>query len=587
MTRIQTRLVLAFMLVILLTLASVGVSVYGLARVVMLAGAQRALLTQAREVAVLLADYPLGRSTELRRELMGRLMPKLTEARLILLSARGEALFETQRPPAGLLQSPVVRRALSEKVPSTGRVRGADGRAMLAACAPVLSGGNLTGAVLLYSPVSAVSAGQRQVTAALLRAALLATVVAAVASYLLARGIARPVQALEAAARSLARGEYVGPVAVESRDEIGQLVHTFNSMAARLFALVAETARERAKLEAILGSMGDGLLAFDEEGRFLLANPVARQLLDRTETELTGRRFGEVLPPQASTAVKEALLWAGGESGEVRRDVSWGERAFTLRATPIDASGRPMGVVLLLQDVTASRDLERLRRDFIASVSHELRTPVTSITGFVEALADGLAADPEARARHLRIIAEETRRLNRLIADLFDVARLDAGQLELNLTPQHIDGLVERSVGKIVPLADKAGVSLCVRPGAQGGKVLADGDRIAQVLLNLLDNGLRYSPSGGALTVLTEASKGEVTVSVADTGPGIAPGELTRVFERFYRVDKARTRSQGGTGLGLAIVKRLVEAHGGRVWVESAEGHGSVFRFTLPLLPAE
>jgi signal transduction histidine kinase len=333
-----------------------------------------------------------------------------------------------------------------------------------------------------------------------------------------------------------------------------------NANLATAYEALAAQARQR---EAILHGLADAVMATDTSGEVVLANEAASALL-------------EAAPQSLHETIQRAL-----EDGESQAaEIAVLSQIFELLTTPLwDEGGDISGAVAVGHDVTAYRQLDRLRTNFVSDVSHELRTPLTAIKGFVETLQDGAADDPEVRDRFLNTIAVETERLTRLTNDLLLLTRADAGRLDLHLAPVDLADCVRRAVVQLEGRASEKQSAIVTDLPDDPVSVQADADRVHQVLVNLLDNAIKFTPPGGRVTV----SVSEHTVTVADTGPGIPADEIPHIFERFYRGDRSRARQGAdGSGLGLAIVKAIVEAHGGQIWIESEPGQGAAFTFTLP-----
>jgi two-component system phosphate regulon sensor histidine kinase PhoR len=344
----------------------------------------------------------------------------------------------------------------------------------------------------------------------------------------------------------------------------------------------AQLAHEaQTRLTAVLNLLGEGILLLDEQNRILLANPAFQTLFQphtapEGQTLLATLRWHELdqltreLQPDLPALTRE-LAWAGPP-----------ERWLRISAAALfDPAGRRLHTILVFSDLTRIKQLERVRQEFVANVSHELRTPLSHIKGYVETLLSGAASDPALQQRCLQTIARNANRLELLIEDLLTLAQLESGQVALQLRPVSLPDFVGKILQDFQPRAASRQVQLHSEvPPLQ---VRADPLRLEQVLANLLDNAIKYGRHGGHVHVRARSLSPEfVEVAVADDGPGLPPEACERVFERFYRVDKARSREQGGTGLGLAIVKHIVQRHGGRVWVESQPGHGATFYFTLP-----
>jgi two-component system phosphate regulon sensor histidine kinase PhoR len=361
-------------------------------------------------------------------------------------------------------------------------------------------------------------------------------------------------------------------------------------MAGRLREKIGDLEQEQAKVTAILDAMVEGVIAVDGQEHVLLMNEKARAMFALGSARGEGKPFLEVIRNADLHEIFRAVH-AGGEAALQREiELTSPPRILGVNAVKLAASGDRSaagpGVVLVLHDVTALRQLERVRTEFVANVSHELRTPLTAIQGYLETLLSGALEERENARRFLEIALRHSERLGRLLNDLTDLSNIELGKVALRREPVRVDEVVASVVGIIAPRAARAKVDVTSQVPPDLPEIPADRDRLAQILINLVDNAVKYTPEGGSVTVTArrvEAST--IEVAVTDTGIGIPPADLPRITERFYRVDRARSRELGGTGLGLAIVKHLVMAHGGQLGIESAQERGTTVRFTLPIEP--
>ncbi|HHV56767.1 MAG TPA: cell wall metabolism sensor histidine kinase WalK [Firmicutes bacterium] len=422
----------------------------------------------------------------------------------------------------------------------------------------------------------------RRLELMLLSAAGLAVLIAFFLGVKLAGDISNPLEEVTRAARRLAQGDFSVRLRVRSQDEIGQLAAAFGYMSETLKARLEEINAAKSRLEAVLHYTVSGLMLLDTRCRVVMMNPAAEKLFGLAPGAAVGRHNIEVVRDyHLSTAINEAMR----NHQVVSREVTFlypEERTVRAYVAPVWEDKEVTGLIVVFHDITELRRLERMRTEFVASVSHELRTPLTAIRGFSETLLDGALADKAAAEHFLRIIDDEARRLTALIDDLLDLSRLELKRANLKLDNFALLPLVESIAASLKPRLDKAALTLSVEIKDPELAVQADRDRIRQVLLNLIDNSIKYTPAGGRISISAAALDGTVRVAVADTGRGIPPEDLERIFERFYRVDKARSRSEGGTGLGLAIVKHIIELHGGKVEAQSELGKGTTIAFTIP-----
>ena len=397
------------------------------------------------------------------------------------------------------------------------------------------------------------------------------------------RSTSRRIRSLKEFAARTAAGDFRPVIAAPGGDALEELAVALNQSAARLNAGISVLTDERNRSAAILSSMIEGVAVISGDERILFSNAAFSRILGLDDVrQIEGRPLLEVArQSDLLAAIRMAL--SGQE--QVTSEIVVGTvrpRSFAVTAAPVQASSHK-GAVLVLHEITDLRRLERVRQDFVANVSHEFRTPLTAIQGFAETLLSGALDDPANRRRFVEIIREHATRLARLTEDLLKLSRIEAGQLKLEFRPvsvaQLIESCVETAHFKAVPRQLAVNVHLPDELPAVRG----DSNSLQEVLQNLLDNALQYTPAGGKIDVSASRSDSRVIVTVADTGIGIPQVEQERIFERFYRVDAARSREAGGTGLGLSIARHIMEAHGGRLWVESAVGEGSRFHFSIPV----
>ena len=420
----------------------------------------------------------------------------------------------------------------------------------------------------------------------------IAFLIAVALSVWLARSITKPLSEITIAAQRLAKGDHAVRIRTGSRDEVGLLANSLNHMTDQLRTTIEELSEDRSQLLAMLTSMVEGVMVLDRRGRVLQINPALERMFDITRMEVRGHPCSDVFRhPQLNTLVSTVLTKRMNKEDEILLHPSGRRLHIEASVTESDRENDACAI-LVFHDMTELRRLEMVRKDFVANVSHELRTPLTSIRGYIEALLDGAKDDPKTSTQFLNIILKQSDRLNLILEDLLQLSKIESGQVHFKREPLHIQSIIERTLAMIKPLADKKRHRLVSFVEEHLPSVLGDEDRLIQILSNLLDNAVKYTPENGTITVAAHPVSDDaeqpstvtaVELSVTDTGIGIPEMERPRVFERFYRVDKARSRELGGTGLGLAIVRHIAEGLGGRVWVEANTPTGSRFVVRLPV----
>ncbi len=430
---------------------------------------------------------------------------------------------------------------------------------------------------------------------AALIAALIALGTGALLGLLASRRFAARVDRLTEFSRRIASGDYRLLPTDPAGGALAELGGTLNGMAQQLDRTIRSLAEERNRSAAILASMAEGVAVIDDNERLVFCNKAFRRIFALGTTPTDGRPMIELVrEPELLNIVRRVLSGVEVEIGEIERGTVTRQnfRATVSRLEPGGAGkgGGPAGAALVLHDISDLRRLERVRRDFVANVSHEFKTPLTAIQGFAETLLGGALEDEQNNRRFVEIIRNHSARLARLTDDLLELSRIEAGRTELERRAVNIRGVAAACVETMRPRLELKHLKLELRLPADLPEVKADPRRLREILQNLLDNAVQYTPEGGEIWVEAEtrgdaADSRQVIVTVGDTGIGIPQAEQRRIFERFYRVDAARSREAGGTGLGLSITKHLVESHGGLIWVESEVGMGSRFSFSLPVTP--
>jgi two-component system phosphate regulon sensor histidine kinase PhoR len=505
----------------------------------------------------------------------------LLDARVTIIAADGVVLGESDEDRAQMdnhLFRPEVQQALAQGQGSSIRFSRTVEVDMLYVAQRVESDDKVVGFVRVALPLRQVEANINRLRWAIFSAALLTVGGAALLALLIAERTARPVRELTKVVQRVSEGDLYARLLPTTRDEVGTLTRAFNQMSDRLRGTITMLVEERGRLATVLDNMADGAVITDGGGSVRLINPAAARILGTREDAALGRSFAEVARDH-----RIIDLWQQCRDECEERvapvEVARQQPFLQVVVTPLQ-DAEPGACLVVLQDLTRVRRLETVRRDFISNISHELRTPLASLKALADTLRDGALEDPPAAQRFLDRMEVEVDALAQMVQELLELSRIESGQVGFEMAQVPVADVVNPSVERLRPQAERADLQLFVDLAPDLPPILADAERVRQVVTNLVHNAIKFTPPGGEVTISATAGEGEVIISVRDTGVGIPADDLPRIFERFYKADRAR--SGGGTGLGLAIAKHIVLAHGGRIWAESVEGRGSTFYVALP-----
>ncbi|MCG5103256.1 cell wall metabolism sensor histidine kinase WalK [Oceanobacillus alkalisoli] len=440
----------------------------------------------------------------------------------------------------------------------------------------------VVGAIYMESSLEGVYNQLDEINKIFLQGALLAIAISAIIGVLVARSITKPIKEMRRQAQAMAKGDFTQKVKIYGKDEIGQLSEAFNDLNSRLRHSYATIEEERFKLSSVLSNMSDGVIATDQEGSITLINEAAGVLLGKNPDDLIGDDLLDVLQLDEKLVDISELR----ENSSMIIDFSDDNQPFLIRtnfSTVKDDQDAVNGFITVLNDVTEDEKVEQERRDFVSNVSHELRTPLTTMKSYLEALADGAWEDKEIAPKFLEVTQNETDRMIRMVNDLLQLSRMDAEEYSLHKEETDFIDYFHQIIDRFEMNLPETMTIKRELPNKKY-QVWIDKDKMTQVLDNIISNAIKYSPEGGRIFFRAENKRHYLLISVQDEGMGIPYDRLEKIFDRFYRTDRARTRKLGGTGLGLAITKELVEAHHGRIWAKSREGHGTTIYFTLPLI---
>ncbi|WP_339238610.1 cell wall metabolism sensor histidine kinase WalK [Oceanobacillus sp. FSL W7-1281] len=447
---------------------------------------------------------------------------------------------------------------------------------------PLIGNGEAVGAVQFTASLEEVYAQIEGINNIFLQGSVLAISISAILGVLVARTITKPIKEMREQALIMSNGDFTQKLDVYGRDEIGQLAETFNDLNSRLKHSYATIEEERRKLSSVLSYMSDGVIATDQTGAVTLMNDAAARMIGSNPDDMIGDDLIDVLNLEEKIVDISKL----SDSGSMIIDFSDEETPFIIRAnfsTVVDEEEEVTGFITVISDVTEQEKMEQERRDFVSNVSHELRTPLTTMKSYLEALSDGAWENKEIAPRFLEVTQKETDRMIRMVNDLLQLSKMDSDELPMHKERTEFMGYVHQVLDRYeMNLPETITLERQIPKGKSF--VWMDRDKVTQVFDNIITNAFKYSPEGGKVRVNLDVRRHMVIVSIQDEGMGIPYDKLDKIFDRFYRADRARTRKFGGTGLGLAITKELVEAHHGKIWAQSKEGRGTTILFTLPLM---
>ena len=471
-------------------------------------------------------------------------------------------------------KSPNVLRALATGEPATGSDITAD---FMDVAIPITRG-EVPYIIQIYDNRQTVTELNSSIFMLIIQALIFGLICSVLLSFLLAKTMITPIERLTAGAKRVASGDFSRKLEVASKDEIGVLTATFNSMARQLQATIREAENERNKLDTLFLHMTDGVVAFSREGGVIQKNPAAEDMLGRRilPEDTYESLFGDLAPLDQILSLEQP--------GYQEAERAAGNRSLELLLAPFDQESGQGGVMVVIHDVTTQRRNEEMRREFVANVSHELRTPLTNIRSYAETLVDSAGDIPPAMEKNfLGVILNESDRMTHIVQDLLTLSRFDSGRSELKLERFSFSAAVRDIYNAVLMDAQRHGHTLTLEIAADVPDIVGDRDRVLQVMMNVVSNAIKYTPDGGQIAISAGRNPLRVWMEVSDNGIGIPEADRPRIFERFYRVDKARSRESGGTGLGLSIAKEIVDRHEGIIALVDRPGPGTTIRIELPI----
>lgn len=541
----------------------------------------------AREEIIKNSDNSVKLQNDIRELLVdySRASSNLIEVRIV--DDKGKILGTSNLNNQGIVgqksNDPLVKRTLSLGTTSEDKIykdESNKNNRVWVNVSSIKNKGQVIGAIYLVADIESVYKQVDDITNIFITGTLIAMIITAVLGILLSRTITKPIVEMKRQAYAMARGNYSRKVKVYGVDEIGELADSFNTLTKRVQEAQAMTEGERRKLSSVLAYMTDGVIATDRRGKVILINTPAEKMLRVKHESANGRSIIDVLDI-GDTYQFEDLMEV---DGSLTMDRSTLDKPYVLRAnfSVIQReTGFNNGVIAVLHDITDQEKVDQERRDFVSNVSHELRTPLTSMHSYLEVLSDGAWEDKEIAPRFLEVTQNETERMIRLVNDLLKLSRMDGGREQLEKSFVNFTDFFNHIIDRF-EMMKKETIMFKRHIPREPVIIEIDEDKVMQVLDNIISNANKYSPDGGRISFYLKKFEDEIEVSIADEGLGVPDEDLANVFDRFFRVDKARSREMGGTGLGLAIAREVIEAHGGRIWAERNKNKGTIIKFTLP-----
>lgn len=578
---LQWRIALSYTALILISMGAVSAYLVNYVRHSYTSNLEERLEQETHLVSETTAPYFQGGEDLIQLQMLSERIGGLIDARVTIIAMDGIVLTDTWEDPSMMENHktrPEIREAVVGSLGRSTRYSATVGEEMLYTAVPIEVKGTTVGIARVAVPTSEIDATIRSIVTTIALSGLVVAALAIGLGYLLARRTARSVRSVTEGARRLARGDLEHRVQALASDETRDLATTFNNMAAALRDTVRALSGERNRLRAVLDTMADGVIVVAPNQRIDILNTTAETLLGLEAQEAVGRRFVEMVRDHdLQRLVAESVRTEQQTYGEIELLPS--RRFLAVVSTPLDEDGAK-GALLTLHDLTRFHQVETTRKEFVSNVSHELRSPLASVKAMVETLEGGALEEEETARDFVARIHREVDRMSEMINDLLALSGLESGTRAFDLTAIDLGLVVHDVVDQFHKRAEVKHVDLRIDLPQENISVKGDSERLRQVLVNLLDNAIKFTLEGGEVTVSIALAPGFAEVSIADTGVGIPEEHQPHIFERFYKVDRAR--SEEGTGLGLAIVKHIVQAHGGEVRVDTEEGNGSTFTFTVP-----
>lgn len=586
---IKSRLIITYLVLILMTMSLLSSYLLWFFYQNNLKILTDSLLTNARVTEQFLEDYMKGPKEKSDIDQRLKELASKSDLRITVIDVNGAVLADSWENRALMenhLERPEVSAALVGGIGQSIRYSTTINQNMLYVSIPIWHGSEVLGSVRVASTLAAVDAGFNSIKSTLLATIFLTSLLAIALSIRLAQKYTAPLEEITNAAREIGAGNLDRRLYVRTGDELELLAHTLNSLASNLDDKINETTAEAQKLTLILEHMDNSVILLDRYGRVLTANKTARDIFDIKDSMLNQHNMQVIGNSQLDRSIHQTITSDKSTTIHLKTKIHGNKRVFHVFLAPITPKEKDSTRVLsVFHDITTLQDLHERQADFVANASHELATPLTAIKGFAETLLDGAIEDPSLSLKFVTIIHDEAERMQRLINELLQVAKLNSQEYrqQIKLEPTDLIPLLHKTQQDLSAQADEKKITVNIDVPSEPIIVMANSDWLKQILINLLDNSIKYTLPTGLITLRCYQENQEVFLTIKDSGIGIPSSDLPLIFDRFYRVDKARTRSAGGTGLGLAIVKFIVEMHGGQITVQSTVNKGTTFTITLPL----
>ncbi|HWR43668.1 sensor histidine kinase [Sporomusa sp.] len=585
---LRNRLVVSFLALILFTLTALGSYILWFFYQHNIASLNTAMLSQGKIIEELIYRDMSGPIQKAQIDEKVKELSSRIDLRVTVIDTTGAVIADSQQNPS-LMENhsnrPEIADALAGKNGYSVRTSTTQDKSLLYVSTPIFDHNEITGVVRVAMPLDHVEAGYKKILSALLAASLLTSLVAIAFSLALAYKYTRPLENIINTTDDIAKGQLTKRVFIKTGDELEILAHSINNLTSSLEDKVNDAIAEHHKLELILQNMGDAVILLDRFGRVTTANKMALAIFGITSQMLGQHNIQVIGNSLLDQAVQETILLKKNKIIDVKTNIHGKKRVFQVFLAPFTVSENDStGILGVFHDITTLQEMQDRQADFVTNASHELATPLTAIKGFAETLLDGALIQPELSEKFIRIIYDEADRMHRLVQDLLRLARLSAQEYreQVRLEAVTVGPVLEAAKQDLAPRWQQKNHTLTLESGPEPLTALAHPDWLKQVIVNLLENSIKYTPAGGKILLACWQEEHELKIRVKDSGIGIPAKDLPLIFDRFYRVDRARARTAGGTGLGLAIAKFIVEMLGGRIEVESMVDVGTTFTITLP-----